>query len=75
MLAKVFLKLPLVLDIEDLETANWIDKSVLSKIKLTFSRFDSNNEFVTYLLEKFIPLADEKLLCPISCRASLVVQK
>ena len=44
MLAKVLLKLPLVLDIEDLETANWVDKSLLSKIKLTFSRFDSNNE-------------------------------
>ena len=62
MLAKVFLKLPLVLDIEDLETANWVDKSVLSKIKLTFSRFDSNNEFVTYLLEKLIPFADDKVV-------------
>jgi len=61
-LAKILLKLPLVLDIEDLETANWAGKSVLSKIKLTFSRFDSNNEFATYLLEKFIPFADEKVV-------------
>lgn len=62
LLAKIFLKLPLVLDIEDLETANWVDKSVFSKVKLTFSRFDSNNEFINYLLEKFIPFADEKVV-------------
>lgn len=62
LIAKVLLKLPLVLDIEDLETANWTGQSLLTKIKLTFSRFDSNNEFIDYFLERLIGLSDEKIV-------------
>jgi|APSaa5957512535_1039671.scaffolds.fasta_scaffold59090_2 glycosyltransferase involved in cell wall biosynthesis len=59
LLAKFFYKIPLVLDIEDLETANWMGKSFVSKIRLAFSRFDSENEFLGYAVEKFVPSADE----------------
>jgi len=62
LLAKVYYKIPLVLDIEDLETANWIGKSFVSKVRLVFSRFDSENEFLNYVMERFVPVADDRIV-------------
>ena len=53
---------PLILDIEDLETSNWIGKSFWGKAKTYFSRYDSNNEFINFLMEKLIFLANKKIV-------------
>lgn len=62
LLAKVYCRIPLILDIEDFETANWYEKSFLSRIKLIFDRFDLENEFINYIMEKLIPLANENII-------------
>lgn len=62
LLAKIYYKIPLVLDIEDLETVNWIGKSFASRVRLVFGRFDLENEFFNYLMERFVPLADDKIV-------------
>ena len=54
---KLYKKIPLVVDIEDLETAKWIEASFFKKLKLIFSRFDSENELINYLMEKLIFLS------------------
>ena len=59
---KLYKKIPLVVDIEDLETAKWIEASFFKKLKLIFSRFDSENELINYLMEKLIFFADEKII-------------
>ena len=62
LIAKLYKRKPLILDIEDLETANWINSSWSGKLRLIFSRFDSNNEFINFLMEKLIFLADENIV-------------
>jgi len=62
LIAKFFLKIPLVLDIEDLETANWSGQSWMKRLKLLLGRFDTENEGFNFLMEKFIPLADERIV-------------
>jgi len=62
LIAKLYKRKPLILDIEDLETANWINKSFSERLRLIFSRLDSNNEFINFLMEKLIPLANEKIV-------------
>lgn len=62
LIAKMYYRLPLILDIEDLETARWIEANFVSKIKLSLSRFDSENELLNVLIEKFIPLANDKIV-------------
>ena len=62
LLAKIYYKIPLVLDIEDLETVNWIGKSFASRVRLVFGRFDFQNEFFNYVMERFVPLADDKIV-------------
>ena len=61
-LVKLYRRIPLVLDIEDFETANWYKKPLLLRVKLIFDRFDLENEFVNYIVEKLIPLANEKIV-------------
>lgn len=62
LLAKIYYKIPLVLDIEDLETVNWIGKSFASRVRLVFGRLDFQNEFFNYVMERFVPLADDKIV-------------
>ena len=62
LLAKIFHNIPVILDIEDLETVEWRQASLIARIKLIFSRYDSNNEFLNFIMEKLIPLANEKIV-------------
>ena len=62
LIAKLYKRKPLILDIEDLETANWINKSFSERLRLIFSRLDSNNEFINFLMEKLIFLANENIV-------------
>ncbi len=62
LIAKFYKRKPLILDIEDLETADWTEKSLMDKLKLFFSRFDSHNEFVNFLMEKLIFLSNENIV-------------
>lgn len=55
-------KIPIILDIEDLETDRWNKRGIFNKLKLSFERFDFYNEYFNNFCEKLISFADHKIV-------------
>jgi len=62
LLAKLRYGKPLILDMDDYETANLVKRGFFSLFLGLFSRFDLNNETVNYFLEKMIAYADTTIV-------------
>jgi len=62
LLAKLYMRVPLILDIEDLETAHFSELSLKDKLRLFTKCFDLHNDFYNYFIELLIPFSNERIV-------------
>tara|TARA_B100001248_G_scaffold238264_1_gene202752 strand:- start:1680 stop:2867 length:1188 start_codon:yes stop_codon:yes gene_type:complete len=62
LLAKLVHKIPIILDIEDFETAGFYEANFRKKFSYFYSQFDLNNELLNLLMEYLVFIADKKIV-------------